>query len=443
MDGMIPRLAAGFEALGTQLDEWARELKVVRRERNITGRQLVLTLVWSWWRDPHATWEDLAANAGRWFGVKMTPQALHERVGQPLWELLLRLARHLVQHAVCATADVVPILSRFSAVLVHDATTIALVKDLADRFPGCGNQHGPGAALKLLAQWNVLTGSLTAMRLGHGRTSDPALGRELPEPPAGSLVLCDRGFFDLASLRRWQAAGAFFVLRPLTKLTLAPLAEPLQPLVAWLKAAAAHCRTLDLAVELSGERFACRLIAVRCPPAVSARRRRTLRQAARRKNRAVSAEQLVLCDWFVVLTNLDATQLTVDEALVVYRVRWQIELLFKTYKSQSGLDQSRARTGWPRLVEFGAKWVARLLEHHLLTPTGGPLCGVSWLRRIRELTVWVDSLVRDLDQAHRLAATLDALCRRLQTLPRQRRRKKYPSTRDLLDNPQQIRYCLT
>lgn len=443
MEGMIPQLAAGFETLGPPLDEWARELMVVQRQRKITGRQLVMSLVFSWWRDPQATWDDLAANAGRWFGVKITPQALHERVGPPLWELLLRLAQHLVQETVCAAADVVPILNRFAAVLVHDATTISLVKDLAERFPGCGNQQGSSAALKLLAQWNVLTGSLTAMRLGHGRTSDSALGRELPDPPAGSLVLCDRGFFDLAALGRWQAAGAFFVLRPLTKLTLAPLAEPLRPVVAWLQAAPAQGRTLDEAVELSTARFPCRLIAVRCPPAVSARRRRKLRETARRKNRAVSAEQLVLCDWFVVLTNLPPDQLTVEEALVVYRVRWQIELLFKTYKSQSGLDRSRARTGWPRLAEFGAKWVARLLEHHLLAPTGGPFCGISWLRRIRELTTWVECLVRELDQPHRFGITLGALCQRLQTLPRQRRRKKYPSTRDLLDNPKKIRYCLT
>ena len=83
MEGMIPRIAARFEAWGGQLDDWARELKVVRRERNISGRQLVLTLVCSWWHDPQATWDDLAANAGRWFGVRITPQALHERAGQP------------------------------------------------------------------------------------------------------------------------------------------------------------------------------------------------------------------------------------------------------------------------------------------------------------------------------------------------------------------------
>src|SRR5439155_387036 len=77
----------------------------------------------------------------------------------------------------------------------------------------------------------------------------------------------------------------------------------------------------------------CRLTARRCPPEVAARRRQKLRAYTRsKKGREPSARQLVLCDWLVLATNVPADRLTAVELWVVYRCRWQVELLFKRGK---------------------------------------------------------------------------------------------------------------
>lgn len=447
MDGIVLQLAQLFERVCGDVEGLARESGAIVRQRGITGSQLVQTLLFSWWLNPQATWEEMAANALVWFDVEITHQSLHEHLGPELVGLLVSLARLVFQQPLAQTPQAAPILSRFSAVLAHDATTITLPKGLSSLFPGCGHQQGESAAMKFLVQFEILTGQLTALDFDSARTADTVLGARLPTPPAGSLILCDRGFFDLRALPTWSDAGAYFLMRPITGVTVAraegPAPAELQPLGAFLRSLPRQQTHCDLPVVLTAERFPCRLIAVRAPEAVAARRRQKAYETARRKGRTPGQDQLTLCDWFVLITNLPPEQLSVEEALVVYRVRWQIELLFKCYKSESGLARSRARTLWPRLVELAAKWLARLLEHQLLHPTGGPLCGISWTRRVRRLRSWLNRLLSCLNDTLQLTHLLTRLLNALAKLPRRRRRRKHPGTRDLLENPKLALQSLT
>ena len=83
------------------------------------------------------------------------------------------------------------------------------------------------------------------------------------------------------------------------------------------------------------ERLPCRLIAVRVPAEVAARRRQQAREKARKHGREPSKEYLELQEWTIFVTNCRARLLTWKEVVVLYRARWQIELLFKLWKSHN------------------------------------------------------------------------------------------------------------
>jgi hypothetical protein len=57
--------------------------------------------------------------------------------------------------------------------------------------------------------------------------------------------------------------------------------------------------------------------------------------------------------------------LTLPEALVVMACRWQIELLFKLWKSHGQVDQSRSKNPWRILTEVYAKLLAMVVQHWL------------------------------------------------------------------------------
>jgi len=146
----------------------------------------------------------------------------------------------------------------------------------------------------------------------------------------------------------------------------------------------------------------------------------------------VSARRLALAAWTMLVTNVPSDRLTVREALVLGRARWQIELLFKLWKSQGRVDESRSGKPWRILCEVYAKLLAMVVQHWL--------CLVScWASPHRSLTKAAQTVQK---HALHLASTfgrLPSLVRAITTVQRclaagcrMNRRKKHPNTYQLL-----------
>lgn len=126
-------------------------------------------------------------------------------------------------------------------------------------------------------------------------------------------------------------------------------------------------------------RVTARLLAVRVPQEVVDARRRQLYAQAKRHGRTPSAAALALAAWTILITNVPPSLLTLDEALVVAKVRWQIELLFKLWKSHGQVDAWRSQNPWRILCEVYAKRLGMLVLHWVLV-----LC--CWQYADRSLT---------------------------------------------------------
>ena len=90
--------------------------------------------------------------------------------------------------------------------------------------------------------------------------------------------------------------------------------------------------------QLAGHRHALRL-----PPAQAAEARRRARANAAKKGRQPQARTLALAEWVLIWTTLPPEVLSTATIMALYRVRWQIELVFKRLKSILNLDCLRAR----------------------------------------------------------------------------------------------------
>ena len=89
-----------------------------------------------------------------------------------------------------------------------------------------------------------------------------------------------------------------------------------------------------------------------------------LREANR--GQAVSARRLALAAWTLLVTNVPRDRLTLPEALVLVRARWQIELLFKLWKQHGRVDEWRSTQPWRVLCEVYAKLLGALVQHWCL-----------------------------------------------------------------------------
>ena len=430
----ITQLAEGLRTLFTTVaDDLGRRSGFVERRSKLTGALFAQALVFGWLADPAAALPQLAAAAAL-AGVSISPQGLDQRCTSAAAGFLESLLCAAVDVLIQADKVAIPLLARFTAVELLDSSTLVLPDALADWYPGCGGSSPvhTSAALKLHVRFDLCRGSLRGPLTSDGRTHESTSPLQTAPLPQGSLRVADLGYFCLAVLAAIAAAGSYFLTR-------------MHHTTAVFTPSGQRTRLLDLlgpapSYELDvllgcHEQLPARLLAVRVPPEVANQRRRRLRREARDKGRTPSAENLAWADWTLLVTNAGADLLSLPEALVLARARWQIELLFKLWKQYGQIDASRSAKPWRVLCEVWAKLLAVLIQHWLAL-TGCWQCPQrSLVKAAQVVRTHAMHVLATLSTLDRLAEALAALHRSLPAACRLNPRKKHPNTSQLLLNP--------
>ena len=434
----MARTAAVLQGLFTvTAEQIGQTCQLIKRQREFTAASLLSTFVFGFLQHARPTWQQLAVIA-RQFGAAVSPQAVEQRVTPALRDSLRELWQDAVKCVVTSQFRVSPLLQKFTHVLVGDSTTISLCDELADAFPGCGGSHGCGkAAGKLQLIWDVLSGAFWRCAWEAGKQNDstsPVLGYT---PPAGSLSIFDLGYFALERFAAWQSASAHWISRGISDL-LVWVDDQSQDLHDWLNAQPAG--PVDRWVQVGAMRLRCRLVALRAPEEVVSRRRQKAYEKAAKKGRTPTARHLATCCWTVFLTSCPEDLLTWKDVVVLYRVRWQIELLFKLWKSHNLLAEHRSSDPVRQLVELYARMVAVIVQHWLLLTTVWWDDRLSLTRATRLLRDQLPQLLRVLGNLAQLTETLTHLSGILLGLARIATRRSNPSNPQLLTNSELLTY---
>lgn len=417
--------------LTTTADQCARSIGFIKRQRKLTGSRFAQAIVFTMMAHRLPTQSQRLKHAAN-VGLSLSRQGLEKRLDGSAAAFLRELLRDAVTQAV-STPVAIPVLARFTAVHVLDSSIVALPDALAEEFRGgqSGTTEGPKAAMKLTLGLDLKTGALCGPELSDGRSAD--LNAELARaaPPRGGLGIADLNYFDTAKFARWQEAGAFFLSRLKVRTAVYdPKGHRLHvPQV--LQAAGDEAIDRDVLLGCR-ERLPCRLLAQRVPAEVAALRRKRLLDKGKRRGDRASALALALCDWTILLTNVPRELLSVDEAVVMGRMRWQIELIFKLWKSGGGI--ATWRTGQPRvaLCEVYGKLLAQVVCHWVIVVGAWSRCDRS-LTKAAEI---VRSMAMGLGAAVRCVESLSHLLQHVQQImaiaARMDKRKQAPNAHDLL-----------
>jgi hypothetical protein len=228
------------------------------------------------------------------------------------------------------------LLSEFRRVLIQDGSSFAVKDALRRDYPGRFTTVSP-AAVELHVTWNLCRESIEQVMLTPDTFTERA---ELPpaESLRGDLLLADRGYFDREYLRAVAAHGGRFLVRA---------QKGINPVIESVNSGPRECRVVgrnlkdvqgqlskdrpnDLMVrwQLGSESFCCRVGSY-----WNAKTRQFVHLA----------------------TNLPSARYDAAAVSQVYRLRWQIELLFKEWKSHANLRAFS--TAKPAIVE-GLIWAA-------------------------------------------------------------------------------------
>lgn len=416
---LAPKIQTFFNQTANQA---ARVTGFVERASKLTGALFLQTLTFGFLGDPEASLSGLVETSHD-LDVTITKQGLQTRITDAVPFLKEMFQQGLMLFRNSLPLDL-KLLQQFTAIFITDGSTVALPDVLKDEFPGCGGD-GPEAAVKLQLTFEFLCGVIAGITWQAGRSPDQAYAGDLQSILPGSLHLTDLGYFVLARFRAIDEHKAYFLSRfdPKTGLFDAATGEPLD-LLAWLRA---HSESQFEQPVLVGsqERLRCRMVVVRVPQEVADQRRRRAHETARRKGRTPSARHLELMNWSIFITNVPATMLSLQQVVLLYSVRWQIELLFKLCKSECALDRVAGRRRERVLSELYAKLIGVVVMHFLLGPYRDHDRELSTVKSVRIIQHHVARLIESIGNLDQLSETLqDLIARVLKNGQKDKRQKR-------------------
>ena len=421
--------------LTTIPDSIARETGFVRRASKVTASAFSQTCVLGWMRNPAATLGGLTATAAG-LGLSISPPGLHQRFTREAATLLQKVLQAIVNEVVAADPVAIPVFNRFAGVIVQDSSGITLPTALAEIWEGFGGS-GPSAALKIQVGLDLRNGALQGPILQDGRSQDRTSPLQGPSASTKVLRLNDLGYFSLDNLQKLEEHGEYYLTRLQVNTVVFDEDGNRIELSRLLQQQGVGAVDIPIRIGAS-HRLPVRLVAMRVTEEVANQRRRRLHDEARHKGQAVSKARLKLADWTIYVTNAQVELLSLAEAMVMARVRWQIELLFKLWKQHGRIDEWRSDNPWRILCETYAKLIAMVLQHWLLLICSWRYPDRSMVKAAQTVRDNVALLVSGMRGAIPLAVAIEQIRACTAAGCRMNRRRKKPNTYQLLLDLQNV-----
>jgi hypothetical protein len=374
----------------------------------------------------------------------VTRQALDQRFNARTVEYVKAAFAHVLAQTLgwsAAHPQAEALRTNFEALYLLDSTSFDCPETLKELFPACGGA-GSAANMKVLLRYELIAGRLEPLQVLAGKRSDQGQSlRAAALLKVNQLQLQDKGFYDAKAWQAAEQAGAFLLMPLPHSLTL------------WLRSGAGQPEVLlDLAGVLAasqenqvawsgllagnpGHRAGpLRLVAFRLHPASAERQRRGLRESMRKQGRTPSAKALQLAGWLLLLTNAPEAKLPAAMMSYVYRLRWQVELIFRQAKSVLRLDKTESDNAHRVQSEIWARLICAVLlfSWHAQASAEcwrGHACEASFEKLVRMMQHWGLTLARAfLGGPDALLQVLHTLWNQLLVNARKGRQKSRPTT---------------
>jgi hypothetical protein len=369
------------------IDQTARRTGFVRRRSKMTGKVFLALVTFGLWSNAKTTLAQLAAKM-RQFGAhqSVSAEAIHQRMNTravAFLQDLMQQALAKLQALDHSCAD--GVFDGFSKVYIADSTGFGLPECLKTLFPGSGGSASSAGA-KIQLVWEYTQSlfahfALTPLNLPDQKYVDHVVALA----QKGSLFLFDLGYFKIKTFALIAQAGAYFLSRLNHQTNIYEgTASSLSPLdlVAFLKKT--PCEMIEKEIFIGeADRVPARLIAVRLPDDVVNERRRVARQKAKEKGYTPTDAHLFLLTWNLFITNVPGEIWSPETVVKTYPIRWQIELIFKSWKSHCNLAIINAKKKEAVLCYLYGRMLLVLLTYALYPQVRSTL----WVKKQKELSL--------------------------------------------------------
>jgi hypothetical protein len=269
---------------------------------------------------------DIAAAIHTHTGVSVSRQAYWLRLGDECLAFFQAVLAELIRSKLDPVVRTLCPL--FKRVLIQDSTIIQLPAKLFACFSGVKNATTSACNARIQGIYDLCSGRFVHFSIDPYSKNDLWAAPEI-QVERGDLVLRDRGYFVLSTIAANKAKGADTISRYKAKTALYDARTHVK--IDLLRLLTLHGQVDRIILAGENKDVRVRLLAVPVPEDVANLRRMKAKKET--KGHQPSEEVLALMSWSIFIVTVEDTRITSILIMTLYRLRWRIENIFKTWKS--------------------------------------------------------------------------------------------------------------
>jgi hypothetical protein len=263
----------------------------------------------------------------------VSKQAIDKRFNASTKDMLTRVLQKVMSKQIGRKPLVLGQKSHFTDIRIMDSTEFSVSKKVAAAFPGYGGT-GREAIVQVQFEYQLLGGRVTELSIGSALDADSKEGmKNIDKIPPQTLLIRDLGYFGPQIFKEIGKRSLYFISRAKSqwnyyvkkegKPTLLTTSGIIQELKGQKE------KYLDLEVYV-GEKA---LAPVRLIANLLTEEQAKQRLKKKASNRKLGGDALESIGLNLFVTNVEREKCKAPDIYGLYTLRWQIELIFKTWKS--------------------------------------------------------------------------------------------------------------
>lgn len=341
----------------------ARETKFIQRKGSIDAPAFVKLLIFNELDQSQLSLLDLKLDLQTHFDCSVSREAIHKRFTPEAVAFMKALLAKLMELRLVTENSIPSALKAFNRLCIKDSTKFSIPKEFADTYPGYNGFHKGSALMNIQYEYDLLSANWSYLDFTKATRNDQADSREtLDNIETNDLHIRDLGYVTMPYLIGVTERKAFFLNRLPTQINVYRQKKGRYLPIDWNSLGRAFkkkgLKQMELNVVLSKKhKLKSRMVIVPIPDDVYQERIRKASRHAKSKGCQLTNQYKIKARYNIFITNVPADRLSAENIIQVYRLRWQIELVFKAWKSGLSIHKTKK----VRKERFECHMVARII----------------------------------------------------------------------------------
>jgi len=318
-----------------RIDEIARKTGFLKRVSKKVTPQTFIDLMFYAVSSEIPSLQQIVKEAPAEHSITLSKQGLDSRFSPAS----VAFSKSLLEEAIATQvldAHTFNSLEIFNRILIKDSTKFNINELLKDEFPGSGGS-GSDAGVSIQLEYDLQTGKINDLDLqAQSKNDSKDASNKQDKIQKFDLLIRDLGYYSDKVIEAICKKEAYFISRLCYSSNVYATLEATQPFdfrLLYDEMKNTGIQHKELNVFVGNKRMPLRLVIALLPEEVQIERVRKRNKENKKRKQNTTDEFKVRAHFNLFICNIPQEALTKEKVCDLYRVRWQIELIFKTWKS--------------------------------------------------------------------------------------------------------------